>query len=88
MVYISKDGALLGRSFEAVSLPKDIKKVSIGNSFNKPEAFIDKKIDEVIHLRNKRHRNMKDKSLRSVLLGKTGKTTIAHLSVRAIPERW
>jgi hypothetical protein len=61
-VFISKDGTLLGRSFEAVLHPKDINKNykdRYGNGFNKPDGFIDKKIDEVIDLRNKKHKELK-----------------------------
>ena len=61
-VHIRKDGTLVGRSFEAALDAKTIKKFykdERGNSFNKPMSFIDKKIEEIIDLRNKKHRNIK-----------------------------
>lgn len=61
-VYIGKDEALLGRSFEAVLHPQNINKSykdRYGNNFNKPEEFFDKIIKEIIEMRNKKHRELK-----------------------------
>ena len=52
-VSISKDGKLLGRTFEIVKFPQKITKFykdRYGNSFNKSENFLDKKINEVIEI--------------------------------------
>ena len=61
-VHIRKDGTLLGRSFEAALDAETLKpfyKDAHGNSFNKPESFIDKKIKEIVKLRNEKHRVIK-----------------------------
>lgn len=61
-VHLRKDGTLVGRSFDAALDAKTIKKFykdERGNSFNKPMSFIDKKIEEIIDLRNKKHRTIK-----------------------------
>ena len=73
-VTISKDGKLLGRTFAPVKKPQGIKKFyqdRDGNNFNRPESFIDEKIDEVIAIRNK---TQKDPEVTSCmpLLGQTG----------------
>ena len=61
-VHIRKDGTLVGRSFDAALDAKTIKKFykdGRRNSFNRSESFLDKKIDEIVELRNEKHRKIK-----------------------------
>ena len=79
-VHIRKDGTLLGRSFDAALDPKTLKKFykdGRGNSFNKPESFIDQKIDEIVELRNKKHRIIKTSPCIPTLGETGGKITVA-----------
>ena len=73
-VHIKKDGTLLGRSFEAALDAKDLKpfyKDSRGNGFNESKSFIDKKIEEIVRLRNEKHRIIKTSPC-IPMLGETG----------------
>lgn len=59
-VTINKEGKLLGRSFEAVSMPEDVTKYykdRYGNNLNKSESFIQEKVARVIELRNEKHKD-------------------------------
>ncbi len=59
-VTISREGKLLGRSFEAVLKPEDViryYKDRDGNKLNISESFIDEKVARVIELRNEKHRD-------------------------------
>lgn len=73
-VHIKKDGTLLGRSIEAALDTKDLKplyKDPRGNGFNESKSFIDKKIEDIVRLRNEKHRIMKTNPC-IPMLGETG----------------
>lgn len=61
-VHIREDGTLLGRSFDAALNAESLTpfyKDARGNSFNKPQSFVDKKIKDIVKLRNEKHRIIK-----------------------------
>ena len=83
-VHIRKDGTLLGRSFEAALKAEDLKpfyKDANGNSFNKPKSFIDKKIEDIIKLRNEKHRVIKTSPCIPMLGESGGKIALAFVCV-------
>jgi hypothetical protein len=79
-VHIRKDGILVGRSFDTTIDAKSItpfNKNALGNSFNKPESFINDKIKEMVKLRNDKHRKIKTSPCIPILGETGGKSAIA-----------
>src|SRR5690242_1068851 len=81
-VSISKDGKLLGRTFETIKNPQDLKKTPKdrnGKSLDEYEKFIDEKIKEVIEIRAQKHKDLRTKTCTPTLGEMGGRITVAFI---------
>ena len=86
-VHIREDGTLLGRSFDAALNAESLDaetltpfyKDAYGNGFNKSQSFIDKKIKDIVKLRNEKHRIIKTSPCIPTHGETGGKTTLTFI---------